>query len=246
LWTEDPRLTALYDTECLGRRDDGFYSRLTGTVGARSVVDIGCGTGAFAIDLAGRGCRVIGVDPAQAMLDIARSRPGGEHVQWVHGDASDVPSAVAELVVMMGHVAQYFVDDTEWAQLLGEVHRILLPGGHLAFETRNPAVDWTALWTRERTTTTHPHPDGGTFTAWVEMCEVTGADESYTTVHEGHTVLPDGTHVARAETLRFRSADEIVASLDAAGFDVDRTWGDWDNSAVAPTTPELIVLARSR
>ena len=49
-----------------------------------------------------------------------------------------------------------------------------------------------------------------------------------------------------AETLRFRSADEIFASLETAHFDVERTWGDWDNSPLTPTSCELIVLARRR
>jgi SAM-dependent methyltransferase len=244
LWTEDPRLAAVYDAECIGRRDHDFYVAVAHTIGARSVVDIGCGTGVLAVDLAGRGCRVIGFDPSATMLDVARRRPGGGRVEWIHGDAADVPNAVADLAVMTGHVAQYFIDDRDWADLLREVRRILVPGGRLAFETRNPAVNWAQRWTRERTTGSFPHPDGGDFTAWVEMSEVTGSPESYTTVHVGHTVLPDGARVACSETLRFRSAEEIVASLDSAGFAVEATWGDWDNSPVTPESDELIVLAR--
>ena len=137
----------VYDTECLGRRDHDFYLTLAETVGASSVIDIGCGTGVFAVDLGRRGCHVIGVDPAQAMLDIGRTRPGGDAVEWIHGDALDVPSAAADLVVMMGHVAQYFIHDDAWARLLGEVHRMLTPGGRLTFETRNPAINWAQLWT---------------------------------------------------------------------------------------------------
>jgi SAM-dependent methyltransferase len=246
IWTEDPRLAHVYDTECIGRRDHDFYVDLARILGVRTVVDVGCGTGAFAVDLSRRGCRVIGVDAAAAMLDVARTRPGGEAVEWIHGRAADVPGAAADLVVMMGHVAQYFIDDDEWARLLVEVRRILHAEGRLAFETRDPTIDWARSWTRDRTTTSYPHPDGGTFTAWVEMRDVTGAPASYTTVHEGHTVLPDGSHVVCTETLRFRSREEIFASLDAGGFDVETTWGDWDGSPVTPTSDELIVLARSR
>ena len=42
---------------------------------ARSVLDVGCGTGTFACLLAQRGIDVIGVDPAGASLDIARRKP---------------------------------------------------------------------------------------------------------------------------------------------------------------------------
>jgi SAM-dependent methyltransferase len=198
----------------------------------------------LAVELAQRRARVIGVDPAAAMLDIARRRPGGDAVEWVHGEAADAPSAAAELVVMTGHVAQYFVDDDDWARLLDDVHRILANGGRLAFETRNPAIDWAGRWTGARTTARYPHPDGGEFTAWVELVEQTGGRASYTTVHAGHTVLPDGTHVSCRESLRFRSREEIRASLTAAGFTVESTWGDWDRAPATPEHDELIVLAR--
>jgi SAM-dependent methyltransferase len=246
LWTEDSRLAAVYDAECAGRRDHDFYLTLTDEVRARAVVDIGCGTGVLAVALARGGRRVIGVDPARPMLEVARSRPNGDAVEWIDGLAADVPSAIADLVLMTGHVAQYFIGDEDWAEVLREARRILAPGGRLAFETRNPGVDWAQRWTRERTTATYPHPDGGAFTAWVEMREMTGPPESYTTVHVGHTALPDGSHLACAETLRFRSTREILATLDRAGFEVEATWGDWDRSPVMPTSDELIVLARSR
>jgi SAM-dependent methyltransferase len=166
-WTEDPDLVAVYDTECAGRWDHDFYLTLAEESGARSVLDIGCGTGVFAVDVARRGHQVIGVEPAGPMLDIARSRPGGDAVHWIHGHLDDVPTAVADLAVLMGHVAQYFVADDDWIRALDQIHRVLTPTGRLAFETRNPAIDWAGRWTRERTTTTFDHPDGAHFTSWV-------------------------------------------------------------------------------
>jgi hypothetical protein len=35
-------------------------------------------------------------------------------------------------------VAQVFLDDAEWATTLRAIHTALRPGGHLAFESRNP------------------------------------------------------------------------------------------------------------
>lgn len=52
LWTEDPRTVATYDTECAGRADHDLYLRLADQLGARTVVDLGCGTGVLAVDLA--------------------------------------------------------------------------------------------------------------------------------------------------------------------------------------------------
>ena len=246
LWTEDPRAVATYDTECAGRHDHDFYLALAAEVRARTVVDLGCGTGVFAVDLARRGFHAVGVDPAAAMLEVARTREDGDLATWIHGTAAALPTGSADLVVMMGHVAQSFVEDEAWATTLAEVHRALADGGHLAFESRQPDRDWPARWTREHTEVTHTHPDGGVFTAWGEIVEVVGTPSSFVETHVGHTDLPDGTHLEHAETLRFRSEDEIRTSLREAGFAVENLWGDWDRSPVTPSSDELIVLARRR
>ena len=102
LWTEDPRLAAVYDTENAGREDHDFYLTLADELGAGRVVDIGCGTGVFAVDLARRGHKVIGVNPAGPMLDIARRRSAGLDIDWIDGLADDVATGAADLAVMMG------------------------------------------------------------------------------------------------------------------------------------------------
>lgn len=115
LWPEDPRLAVVYDVECAGRWDHDFYLGLAGELDVASVVDIGCGTGVFVADCARRGLRALGVDPAEAVLDLARARSADAGldglVTWTHGHAGDVPDDVADLVIMMGHVAQYFISD---------------------------------------------------------------------------------------------------------------------------------------
>lgn len=244
LWTEDPRLVATYDVECAGRRDHDFYLTLAADLGAGDVVDIGCGTGVFCTDLVARGVRAIGVDPADAMLDAARRRPGAELVTWTHGGVADVPSDSADLVVMMGHVAQYFVTDDDWADTLAHCRRILRSGGHLTFESRDPRARAWERWTPELTRATYQHPDEGSFESWGEVIAVTGPVEGPTETHEGHTILPDGDHLVSAETLRFRTEFEIREAIADAGFDLIALWGDWSRSPVTDSTDELIVLAR--
>ncbi|WP_030596105.1 class I SAM-dependent methyltransferase, partial [Streptomyces anulatus] len=71
-----PRLAGIYDPLDPDRSDLGAYLRIARELGARQVLDIGCGTGVFALLLAGRGVDVVGVDPAQASVDVARAKPG--------------------------------------------------------------------------------------------------------------------------------------------------------------------------
>ncbi len=244
-WPEVPALAEVYDVECSGRWDHDFYLDLATELGATSVVDLGCGTGVFCVDAAARGIRAIGVDPAAAVLDVARNRAGGESVTWLHGGLELIDDASVDLVIMMGHVAQYFVDDADWASTLNEIKQILVPGGHVAFETRNPRTNWAERWTEDSARTVYPHPGGGEFTSWVEVKSVEGPDDSYTITHEGNTILPDGQHLRVQETLRFRSPAEVFSSLADAGLEVVNTWGDWERTPFVADSHELIVLARS-
>ena len=82
----DPRLAVLYDVLEHRRRDLDAYVAIVEELAARTVVGIGCGTGALAVRLAAQGVDVVGVDPAVASLDVARTRPHAERVTWLHGD----------------------------------------------------------------------------------------------------------------------------------------------------------------
>lgn len=67
----DPRQAVLYDVLDDDRSDLDAYVAIAGELGARHVIDIGCGTGSLAVRLAGQGLSVVGVDPAAASIDIA-------------------------------------------------------------------------------------------------------------------------------------------------------------------------------
>ena len=73
---EDPRLARLYDVFDGDRSDLDAYLAVATELGASTVLDVGCGTGVFALLLAARGIEVVAVDPAGASLDVARGKPG--------------------------------------------------------------------------------------------------------------------------------------------------------------------------
>ncbi|HUI04864.1 MAG TPA: class I SAM-dependent methyltransferase, partial [Acidimicrobiales bacterium] len=89
---EESRLAAVYDALEAERHDLDAYVRIVDELGARSVLDLGCGTGTFACLLAGRGLAVTAVDPAAASLALARVKPHAAAVRWLHGDAAGLGS----------------------------------------------------------------------------------------------------------------------------------------------------------
>lgn len=57
-------------------------------------LDIGCGRGEHALTLAALGWRVCGVDYVESAIEQARAREGSESVEFVLGDATDLPAVV--------------------------------------------------------------------------------------------------------------------------------------------------------
>lgn len=126
---EHPRLTAIYDALDPDRSDLEVYAALVDELGAQTVLDIGCGTGTFALLLNSRGLAVTAVDPAAGMLGVARAKPGAERVTWLHCTAAALPVMQLDLAVMTGNVAQAIVDPGDWAATLRGAHDALRPAG---------------------------------------------------------------------------------------------------------------------
>jgi SAM-dependent methyltransferase len=205
----------LYDVLDGDRSDLDAYVALVEEVGASSVVDIGCGTGSLAVRLAALGVNVVGVDPADASLDVARAKPLAERVVWVHGDATALLARglAADLAVMTGNVAQVFVSDDDWYGTLAAVRDCLRPGGWFVFETRRPEVrDWER-W--DLAPTRVELPDDRTVVVSMRVTEVSLPLVTF----ESETTI-GSENVASASTLRFRERHELERDLEVHGFEV--------------------------
>ncbi|WP_243057030.1 bifunctional 2-polyprenyl-6-hydroxyphenol methylase/3-demethylubiquinol 3-O-methyltransferase UbiG [Nocardioides sp. SR21] len=216
---------ASYDELNPADHDYRFYAALPGS----RVLDLGCGTGTLALLMAASGRSVVAIDPDPEMLRVARTK-GASDVDWRLGYSSAATSSSVDLAVMSGHVAQVFTSDDAWAAVLADLHRALVPGGTLAFETRNPAARAWERWTRADTLRTV-----GDVEFWHETVDVSLPLVTYDTF---------AGQEADRDVLAFRDESSIRASLVEAGFEVTAVYGDWDRSPLTGTSPEIIVIAQ--
>lgn len=213
---EHPRLAAIYDALDPDRSDLDAYLAITDELGARSVLDIGSGTGTFALLLAERGIEVYALEPAAASLEVARAKPGAHRVQWIHGDARALPPLQLDLVTMTGNVAQAIVDPDDWQATLAAAARSLRPGGHLVFETRDPAARAWEGWTRDATSKVTDIAGVGRVTDWNQVISV---DLPLVTFIATCVFEADDAVLTSRSTLRFRERAEVEADLSRHGFD---------------------------
>jgi SAM-dependent methyltransferase len=233
---EHPRLVSLYDALDPDRSDLEVYAVIADQLGARRVLDVGCGTGTFALLLAARGLEVTAVDPAAGSLEVARAKPGADRVRWIHADATALPPLQVDLATMTANVAQAIVDPSDWEATLQGIRTALRPGGHLVFETRDPARRAWLEWTRASTHQSTDLPAVGTVETWVDVLAVEGP---LVTFRSTFRFASDGATMTSDSTLRFRHRDEVAAQLEANGYRVEEIRD-------APDRPgrELVFLAR--
>ncbi len=87
-------------------------ANLVASLGRRSVLDAGCGTGRLAIELARRGLGVVGVDLDAEMLAVARDK--APLIRWVEADLVDVDlGCTFDGVVAAGNVMIFLTPGTE-------------------------------------------------------------------------------------------------------------------------------------
>jgi ubiquinone/menaquinone biosynthesis C-methylase UbiE len=112
--------------------------------GGQQALDVGTGTGHFAVDLAARGLSVIGVDLSTQMLTVARESATAMHL--VRGDAARLPMASESFDLVLSVTALEFAADPERA--VQEMWRVVRPGGRLVVGVLNAWSPWA--WQRRR------------------------------------------------------------------------------------------------
>jgi 2-polyprenyl-3-methyl-5-hydroxy-6-metoxy-1,4-benzoquinol methylase len=240
--TDDPygdeQLVELYDLDNPSGIDHDYFRALADELEATKIVDLGCGTGLLTRTLAKDGREVIGIDPSRTMLDYARRQPGSAAVTWIDGDATAVDqTGDADLVLSSGNTMMHISTDDHPA-VLASLAGALKPGGVVSFESRNPAGRAWEQWTREAT---YGERDtkAGHLREWLEVTEV----DRGRVVFDAHNVFEDGRDAVSTNVLYFRTAEEITADLEAAGFGTIDLRGGWRGEPLTKDSRLFVVRA---
>ena len=232
----DPDFTRFYDIDNPWDTDKDYCLALARD--AKSVLDLGCGTGELATALA-KTRRVTGVEPAAAMLDHARRRQGAQNVRWVEADARGVRlDETFDLVVMTGHAFQCLLTEEDQRALCATIAAHLAPGGRFIFDSRNPVVEEWKKWTPDATRRTIAVPDLGQIEAWNDArFDHASGTVAYDTIYSEPR---SGRKWQATSRLLFGEQAQIAEVIASAGLSVQRWMGDWTGGPMTPNSPEII------
>jgi ubiquinone/menaquinone biosynthesis C-methylase UbiE len=239
----DPRLADLYDLLNPGDGDYAFYAEQIGRQHQR-VLDLGCGTGAFALRLAAAGHSVVAVDPSSMMIGYARQRQGANEVQWIAGDSISVPNDPAfDIVTMTGHAFQCLLTDDEVTATLRRVRELLVDGWSFMFETRNPVVRPWVAWTPALSARSVQSEEHGLVEVSHECIAVAEPLVEFATHYVFHR---DNTRQTSRSRLRFLSRTDLGNAISTAGFRDVEWFGDWDGGPFREaSSTEIIAICQA-
>jgi SAM-dependent methyltransferase len=142
-------------------------------------VDVGCGTGNASLLVAERGARVIGIDPAARLLEVAAAAAEERDLdaEFVLGEAASMPVSTAEANAVVSVFGVIFAPDP--AAAAAEIDRVTAPDGRVllaAWIPGGPISDAVRL-TRQTLAEVRGDPPPSPPFAWHDREALTGLFE---------------------------------------------------------------------
>jgi len=241
-------IAAFYDLDVHEHDADlPFYRQIAEMHGA-NVLELGCGTGRVALDLAAAGMQVTGLDRSRAMLERARSHglAAGAEVEWIEDDllTFELGRRFDAVLLPLGTI-QHLTSVSQIASAIERASAHLAPRGALVVDLEAPHADdfnpgplpLMEHWTR-------PWPEGGGHVTKLVAVDVAPSEAlRYVTWH--FDVQPaEGplTRVTSQFTLRTTTLGEIELAGRLAGLEVVAAYGDYEFGSFEDGDPRLVVL----
>jgi len=203
----------------------------------KSLLDLGCGPGRWAIPLARRGFQVTGVDRTKYLLAKGRAnaRKAGVDIEWLRKDMRDfVRPGAFDLAISMFTSFGYFDDDEEDLVVLRNVLDSLKPGGRFLIDVAGK--EWVARIFQPTTSTVLE--DG---TRLIERHEII---DGWTRVRNEWILIRKG----KVKTFNFHhtiySGRELKDRMLAAGFHDVRLYGSLDGDEYGASAQRLVAVGQ--
>lgn len=227
----------VYEDNCFTKNTQAEVDFIIETLGlspGMSILDVGCGTGRHAIELARRGLKVTGIDISCGMLDVARqhAEEAGVQVEWMEADAKNftLPAKFdAAICLCEGSFGLLGATDDPVAQPLAILRNIaaaLKPGA--------PAL--LTVLNGYRLARVHSNES-------VQR----GAFDPLTLAERSECSLPNAPDTAGLRERGFVPT-ELKLLFQLAGMDLEHTWGgtagNWGKRPIDLDEIEMMVVAR--
>jgi SAM-dependent methyltransferase len=121
-------------------REAPFLRSLFAGAPARSIVDLGCGTGEHTRFFASEGYRALGIDRSESMIAKATEAPLPSETAFELADLLDLGRIEADLfggAICLGNTLVHVVEDEDLRRVLAGIRRLILPGGVLLIQILN-------------------------------------------------------------------------------------------------------------
>ncbi|MEU0516415.1 class I SAM-dependent methyltransferase [Streptosporangium sp. NPDC006007] len=212
----------IYDTTMAGAATEAAVDRLCELAGGLPVLEFGIGTGRLALPLAARGLTVVGVDGSADMVEVLRSKPGGDRIPVTIGDfAATRVEGDFNLVVLAINTIFALPSQDAQVDCFRNAAAHLRPGGRFVVEAWIP--DMAAFHNGTALRLVSLSEDG----VLAEAARLSPADQMmYTTkvrmTSDGLRLLPANHRYAWPSEL------DLMARL--AGMEREHRWADWNGA----------------